>query len=870
MKRVGKFILAILLVFAMVLPTASVLGSTVTKEFYIALDGNDQNPGTKDAPFATLEAARDAIRTMKQDNGGLPTGGIRVYLREGTYLLQQGFKLDAQDSGTKECPIIYTSYPGEKVNIYGGAQLPVASFKNVTDKDALVRIPKTVAKKVLQFDLKQAGITDYGTAQSSGYHITQPFPMPQLYYNDKILNLARWPNEGFSTYSSVGDGGLTVEQAQEKSGSKDLNVFTKIGGARIYYSDEEVDKWKNAKDILIFGYYNFGWAENTLVVKELNTNDKSITFEGPTAYGVKENKEFYAMNLLEELDVPGEWYIDRDTGILYLYPEGDIKKASIQLSTLKDNLITLNECDFTTFADLNLGLTLGNAVSAYECQDVLIRRCTIFKTGSDGVSFTSKWGKDGYMDVTYWPLTSVGTRSKNNGVVDSNIYGTGGSGVEIANGDRVNLIAGDGFAENNEIHDYAQINRTYHPAVNLWGCGNSARFNDVYNAPHMGMQFNGNDLAIENNDFHDVVKETDDSGVIYSFGQNSYLGNKVDYNYIHNIKSTTINTVGVMGIYLDDHISGVEMIGNVLDGIVNTGFFLKGKNNTVRYNIIKDVSRGFYFSDFDVGRNMTAMYDKNKESGFLDSPIWKAHYPQFADAARLEGSDVPTGNVADKNVFIGSSRSIDNTFQAESTIENNLDLDITKAGFVDSGSGNFNLKDDSEVLAKIQDFPRNYFDKIGRYNERFDAINKNQVSLFINSPVAFAKGIETRVDPNNIDVMPVILNDRTLVPVRFIAESFGADVGWNADERAATVTLDDKTIKLTLDSNQMDVNGAISELDVPAQVISDRTMIPLRALVEALGKKVFWDPRGLISIGDSEKPFGDDSYLVDSLIRYFR
>jgi hypothetical protein len=108
-----------------------------------------------------------------------------------------------------------------------------------------------------------------------------------------------------------------------------------------------------------------------------------------------------------------------------------------------------------------------------------------------------------------------------------------------------------------------------------------------------------------------------------------------------------------------------------------------------------------------------------------------------------------------------------------------------------------------------------------------------------------------------------------LLPVRFIAESFGAKVGWDADTQEITVIDQGKTIKLKLGSNIININGSEKTLDVPAQSINSRTFIPLRALAEAMGKKVFWDDRGLIIISNEEQIFDKtiEDYMINDVVR---
>lgn len=89
---------------------------------YVARDGNDDNPGTQQRPFASLEKARDAARDLKY-SGGLPPGGVVVHLREGAYELRTTFRLTAGDAGSENAPIVYRAYPGEKVVLTGGRSI---------------------------------------------------------------------------------------------------------------------------------------------------------------------------------------------------------------------------------------------------------------------------------------------------------------------------------------------------------------------------------------------------------------------------------------------------------------------------------------------------------------------------------------------------------------------------------------------------------------------------------------------------------------------------------------------------------------------------------------------------------------------------
>ena len=201
------------------------------------------------------------------------------------------------------------------------------------------------------------------------------------------------------------------------------------------------------------------------------------------------------------------------------------------------------------------------------------------------------------------------------------------------------------------------------------------------------------------------------------------------------------------------------------------------------------------------------------------------------------------------------------------TVENNIELSKTDS-FADYKNKDFTVKADSEIKEKIPDFLDIPFNEIGLRTDDVEEVQKNSVMLFIGSPRAVALGNKTLVDPANLAVQPIVKDDRTLVPVRFIAESFGAKVGWDEATQTVTVEGSGKNITLVIDSAEMNVDGQKVMLDVPAQTINDRTLIPLRAIVEAMGKQVFWDDKGLIVMSDQKDLVAeDDTFLIDSLIR---
>ncbi|MBO5453779.1 MAG: copper amine oxidase N-terminal domain-containing protein [Clostridia bacterium] len=146
-------------------------------------------------------------------------------------------------------------------------------------------------------------------------------------------------------------------------------------------------------------------------------------------------------------------------------------------------------------------------------------------------------------------------------------------------------------------------------------------------------------------------------------------------------------------------------------------------------------------------------------------------------------------------------------------------------------------------------------------------IYKSSVILMVDYETAIVNGEVVQIDENDVDVIPTVIDGRTLVPVRFVAESFGAKVGWEDATQEVTIELDGNTIVMTLDETTYTVNGEEKQLDVAARTIQDRTMVPVRAISEAFGKFVFWDEENELIVISNEN-LGLDSVEDEDVLYY--
>ena len=133
----------------------------------------------------------------------------------------------------------------------------------------------------------------------------------------------------------------------------------------------------------------------------------------------------------------------------------------------------------------------------------------------------------------------------------------------------------------------------------------------------------------------------------------------------------------------------------------------------------------------------------------------------------------------------------------------------------------------------------------------YEQVLGSSVVMKLGSSDAYANGESKAIDENK-SVVPKLKADRTFVPLRFVSENFGADVSYNDADESVSISSGDRKILLTVGSADMTVDGETVTLDAAPFVENDRTFVPIRAITESLGKKVFWHDSGLIVVGDNE------------------
>ena len=652
------------------------------KTFYVATNGKDTWSGVRavpnaqksDGPFATLERARDEIRKLKK-HGGLPAGGVVVELRGGIYERTETLELTAEDSGTAEAPVLYRARPGEDVRLVGGRV--VTDWKPVTDPKVLARLDKAARGKVLQAKLKTLGITDFGQASGGGM---------ELFFQDQPMTLARGPNKGFIKIVDVVGGDPT-----DVGGVKG----DKVG--KFVYEGDRPKRWVGEPDAWVHGYWFWDWMEQRQKIESIDAQKRILAVAPPYhSFGYRKGQWFYGFNILAELDQPGEWYLDRQTGVLYFWPPAPIESGRPTVSVLKSH-VTMRDVSHVTLRGMTFEVARGTSVAVKYGAHNKIAGCTLRNLGSWAISL------------------EAGTA---NGVVGCDIYQTGDGGVSLYAGNRETLTPAGDYIDNNHIHNYGRWNRINRPAILLFGVGNRASHNLIHDAPHQAIDFGGNDNVIELNEIYNVCSEVNDGGVIYSGRNWTMRGNIIRHNFVHHIHG--LDEGGGVGVYLDDMFSGTTVSGNVFYDVPNAAFIGGGRDNLVANNIFVDCkpavhvdSRGLGWAAFcangDMKQTLAAM-------PYQTSP-WRERYPQLLTLLDDQPA-APKGNRILRNVCVGGTWSdVDAGAQPLVKFQDNLVGEDPK--FVDRAAMNFQLRPDSPVYRKVTGFQKIPFDQIGLTKDEY-------------------------------------------------------------------------------------------------------------------------------------------------------
>jgi len=631
-KRIILFF-TLISVFLTALPTT--FAENMITEIHVSCNGSDENSGTVASPVKTLERARDIYREKSASDSNFK-GEIVVH--GGVYRLQEGLELNNNDKG-----LTIRSYGDGEVFIRGSVALERESFEKVTNEEVLKKIPEDMAARIYQYNLDnviEGNMTAYPEYTplhgSTGYY--------ELYSGGNPQTIARWPNYSYAYTGNVSENGRSFEVISDR-----------------------LHNWKNTDSGMLCGYFAHNWSFENIRIADVDTDNMTVSLARNLVYGpnVLKGKRFFAMNMPEEIDMSGEYYIDYKEKMLYYYPDRYFYEDAPELSVLTDSLININRGTDITIKGITFEYTRGNGISSVNSNNIIIDDCVFRNIGSDALNLYG------------------------NKIIVENceIYNIGSAGVRVTSGNNVSRSIGGSVVRNNNIYNFGRIFKTYQPGIFLVGFGNRAEYNTIHDAPHCAVRFTGSENVISHNEIYNVVLEGSDSSAIYCGRNWTYWGNEISYNYFHDINKNVDNDVyTASAVYMDDMLSGTRVLNNHFENCSRAIFFGGGKGNIISGNTVVDCEEGIDYDERAVTGNWahsSVISGGETYEGFLnflsdsslDIDIWKEAYQGFSqlvDDVENYRADVDAGksDVTEmgypKNVTI-----TDNRFYGENVDDTN-------------------------------------------------------------------------------------------------------------------------------------------------------------------------------------------------------
>jgi len=553
--------------------------------FFVSMHGRDAwsgrlsapNATLTDGPFASLERARDVAR----NRAGRDVRGVVVRVRGGLWLRDKPFLLDSANSGSPRHPVVWESYPGELVRLAGAAR--ISGWTRVYDNAVLGRLPAIARDSVFVTRIPPGlGIERW---KGDGRSRLRPAPS-ELVWDGHVLTVARWPNLGW-------DRIVSVDSAQ---------------GLRIRLATDRLAKWTTASDPWAIGYWRWDWYQALLRVTGVNVRSRELLLTGNPNYGILAGQRYAIVNLLEELDVRGEYWIDAEHSLVYVWPPSNPARAEALLSVLSDPVVEVRGASDVTLRGLRIEASRGDGIRIKGGARVHLV----------GVSVQSLGGR---------AIEVLGGTA--HVVRDGAIHDVGEGGISLSGGDRQKLTPSGHLIENVRFRRFARWVRTNTPAVYMRGVGATVRECDIAEGPHSGIILEGNDHVIENNTFSHLMLETRDAGAVNMGRDWTARGNVIRGNYFFALGPNGPGPVPDMlqAVYLDDMASGTTVERNIFDHARTAVLIGGGRDNRIDGNVIIQSQTPLYIDAR--GRYWRASVDRPGTFGYI---VWKLLIDLFNDA----------------------------------------------------------------------------------------------------------------------------------------------------------------------------------------------------------------------------------------------
>ena len=658
-------------------------------DVYVAPTGSDAAQGRQEQPVATLRRAQELVRELRRER---PSEPVTVWVAGGDYLQGTPLVLGPEDSGTADAPVVWRAREGETPRLLGARRLALKDFRPVVDEATRARLAPEAAANVVEVDVQALGLTRLGPYPDV---FTDTGGILSLFTAEQRLPLARFPNRGFMTIRKIqfNAGGPTTRQWE---GAVWHLLEDHPTGGIFEYRDEFSAKhavWAKQleRGVWVKGYWRIPWQNEAIRVSAIDPEKRLLTLAKPIPGGIGNKytrpegngrESYWVMNLLEEVDQPGEWCLDFVNRKIYLWPPAPLTETDIFVADTLEPVVKLDAASHITLRGLLVTVNAGPGIVVREGAQNLIAGCTVRLVDEYGVRLEG---------------------GKNHTVRSSELTKLGSGGVFLAGGDITTTprTPAGHLVTNNHIHHFSELQRVYTPGVNVGftGGGNGGNHtcvgmtvshNLIHDTPHAGVLLGSYDNVIEFNEIFRFATVSNDMGGIYSYDRYKQFGNHVlRFNYIHSSDDGD-------AIYFDHDHPDMTVFGNVVHlkskGKRGTSFLYKigyqaefPQSINCRNNIAIESNFGYEF-----------VSAKPSEARIENNVVVKCPTP-------FTWSDVASGKKRKTEPYPSGALAV-------------YDSD---PGFVNLAGGDLRLRPDAKVFKDLPGFEPIPFEKIGLFVDEY-------------------------------------------------------------------------------------------------------------------------------------------------------
>ncbi len=696
-------ILALLLAVCMVCSMLPLSALANEDKIIVHVDSNAKfvGDGSEERPFQTIEAAREYLRTKDHRKKT-----AEVIIHAGVYPQELTLTFTQEDSGTEKFPVIYRSAGDGEVRITNSVKLNHMDFKPISDKDVLNRLPSEVRSKVGVLDLEGYGLdmSMFNVADRTT-NPQQHQMYPYLHLNGKKQEISKWPNVGLQNITTVVKTGEL-----QSSGTKGEKGEWK-------YNNLRPERWTQADQALIRGYLGSEYAMDSVPFGGVKIDDKTIYLKSKSIYGVKPGHRWYVENLLEEIDSPGEYFVDVNTNKLYYYPPYKLKATdTLEVSTHSKTYMQTSGASHIIFDGIHVSGNVSNyGFHISNSSNITIRNST-FSNLHKGIH--------------------VNGTSRNNLIEACTLYDINTVGIHLYGGaDLTNFIPSNNRISNCHIYNWGLGTWMQSKTAVDMGRGGHNTLRDttehciIHGQPNaQGIFYGSVESNIRYNEIHSLTNDSADMGVIYCGRNLGEPGNVISYNYIHDFGPIFEARYQLQGIYWDDWESGQIAHHNIIvpgSKKRTAGNLFVGADSYYCENIVVNSDIGVRASDRGTTIHTTAY---NSAAASYVTPALLERYPVIATyRPQLEKDNMlllTKGNVFENNLSVDVNRNSFAQTQLDNGSFKNNQVSDDYGVFVDAANHDYRLK---REYVKEFGFPETFLsednfsmDQIGIQKEVWD------------------------------------------------------------------------------------------------------------------------------------------------------